>query len=65
MHLAAQRRRIPSELLQHPYQLIPMASLGHCIEGEIYPFELILKAQQLESNQTNVIDAFKTLCKDF
>jgi len=65
MHLAAQRRRIPAELLQQPYQIIPMASLGHCIEGEIYPFELILQAQQLESNPSNVIEVFKTLCQDF
>lgn len=65
MHLAAQRRRIPAELLQQPYQIIPMASLGHCIDGEIYPFELILKAQQLESNPTNVIGVFKDLCRDF
>ena len=33
-HLAAQRRHIPAELLQEPYQLIPMASLGHTIMGE-------------------------------
>ena len=65
MHMAAQRRRIPAELLQQPYQIIPMASLGHCIDGEIYPFELILKAQQLESNPANVIAVFKSLCRDF
>lgn len=65
MHLAAQRRRIPAELLQQPYQIIPMASLGHCIDGEIYPFELILKAQQLKSNPANVIAVFKSLCRDF
>ena len=33
-HLAAQRRHIPAELLQEPYQLIPMASLGHTITGQ-------------------------------
>ncbi|WP_374663489.1 IucA/IucC family siderophore biosynthesis protein [Acinetobacter sp.] len=65
MHLAAQRRRIPAELLQQPYQIMPMASLGHCIEGEIYPFELILNAQKIESNHANVINVFKALCRDF
>lgn len=65
MHLAAQRRRIPAELLQQPYQIMPMASLGHCIDGEIYPFELILKAQHLESSKENIIVTFKALCRDF
>ena len=65
MHLAAQRRRIPAELLQQPYQIIPMASLGQCIDGETYPFELILKAQNIESNRENVIGTFKALCRDF
>ncbi|MEG1708764.1 MAG: IucA/IucC family protein [Acinetobacter sp.] len=65
MHLATQRRRIPAELLQQPYQIIPMASLGHCIDGEIYPFELILKAQNIESNKENVIQIFAALCRDF
>ncbi|AMW78118.1 siderophore biosynthesis protein, IucA/IucC family [Acinetobacter sp. TGL-Y2] len=65
MHLAAQRRRIPAELLQQPYQIIPMASLGHFVDGELYPFELILKAQNIESNKENVIQIFVALCRDF
>jgi siderophore synthetase component len=65
MHLAAQRRRIPAELLQQPYQIIPMASLGHCIDGEIYPFELILKVQHLEASKENVLQIFAALCRDF
>lgn len=65
MHLTVQRRRIPAELLQQPYQIIPMASLGHSIDGEIYPFELILKAQHLKSSKENIIATFKALCRDF
>jgi siderophore synthetase component len=65
MHLAVQRRRIPDELLMQPYQIIPMASLGQCLAGEIYPFELILKAQKLPSTQENIHVAFKMLCRDF
>lgn len=65
MHLAAQRRCIPDELLQEPYQIIPMASLGHYIEGQIYPFELILKAQKIPPTKDNLIHTFAALCRDF
>jgi siderophore synthetase component len=65
MHLAVQRRRIPAELLQQPYQIIPMASLGQCLAGEIYPFEFILKAQKLQSTKENIVATFKMLCRDF
>lgn len=65
MHLAVQRRRIPAELLQQPYQIIPMASLGQCLAGEIYPFEFILKAQKLQSTKENIMATFKMLCRDF
>lgn len=65
MHLAVQRRRIPAELLQQPYQIIPMASLGHCMEGEIHPFELILKAQGIPSSIENVSRVFQEMCRDF
>lgn len=64
-HLAAQRRHIPPELLQQPYQLIPMASLGHRISGQPTVFEYVLKLQQLEHSPENILDQFTQLCSCF
>lgn len=64
-HLAAQRRHIPPELLQQPYQLIPMASLGHRISGQPTVFEYIFKLQQLEHSPENILDQFAQLCSCF
>lgn len=65
MQLAAQRRRIPLELLQSPYQIIPMASLGQLIDGQACVFDLILKWQVKDSTKNNVIEVFSELCRDF
>lgn len=64
-HLAAQRRHIPVELLQQPYQLIPMASLGHTISGQPAVFDYILQLQQLKNNAAQVLDQFAKLCACF
>ncbi|WP_336040947.1 IucA/IucC family protein [Acinetobacter dispersus] len=64
-HLAAQRRHIPFELLQDPYQLIPMASLGHIIPGQPAVFEYILQLQKRETNAENVLNQFAQLCSCF
>ncbi len=64
-HLAAQRRHIPVELLQQPYQLIPMASLGHTISGQPAVFDYILQLQQLKNDDAQVLDQFAKLCACF
>lgn len=64
-HLAAQRRHIPPELLQQPYQLIPMASLGHTISGQPAVFEYILKLQKNENSTESMLDQFAQLCSCF
>ncbi|MBJ8481897.1 IucA/IucC family protein [Acinetobacter vivianii] len=64
-HLAAQRRHIPVELLQQPYQLIPMASLGHTISGQPAVFDYILQLQQLQNDAVQVLDQFAKLCACF
>lgn len=64
-HLAAQRRHIPVELLQQPYQLIPMASLGHTISGQPTVFDYILQLQQLQNDAIQVLDQFAKLCACF
>jgi len=64
-HLAAQRRHIPVELLQQPYQLIPMASLGHTISGQPAVFDYILQLQQLKNDAAQVLDQFAKLCTCF
>ncbi|MDR2060039.1 MAG: IucA/IucC family siderophore biosynthesis protein, partial [Acinetobacter sp.] len=64
-HLAAQRRNIPAELLQQPYQLIPMASLGHIIPGQPAVFDYILQLQQLENHPEHVLEQFAQLCACF
>lgn len=64
-HLAAQRRHIPVELLQQPYQLIPMASLGHKISGQPAVFEYILQLQHQENSEENVLVQFAKLCACF
>ncbi|WP_312049765.1 IucA/IucC family protein [Acinetobacter courvalinii] len=64
-HLAAQRRHIPAELLQQPYQLIPMASLGHIIPGQPAVFDYILQLQQLENHPEHVLEQFSQLCACF
>lgn len=64
-HLAAQRRHIPVELLQQPYQLIPMASLGHKISGQPAVFDYILHLQHKENSDENVIVQFAKLCACF
>ncbi|KAF1027413.1 MAG: Aerobactin synthase [Acinetobacter bereziniae] len=65
MHLAAQRRRIPAELLQAPYQIIPMASLGQLMGGQGCVFDLILKWQNLTATPQHVCNIFAELCRDF
>ncbi|MEB6478789.1 IucA/IucC family protein [Acinetobacter vivianii] len=64
-HLAAQRRHIPVELLQQPYQLIPMASLGHTISGQPAVFDYILQLQQLQNDAAQVLEQFAKLCACF
>lgn len=64
-HLAAQRRHIPPELLQQPYQLIPMASLGHKISGQPTVFDYILQRQGLSNGTVEVLDQFAQLCACF
>ncbi|MCH7313193.1 IucA/IucC family protein [Acinetobacter sp. ANC 3882] len=64
-HLAAQRRHIPVELLQQPYQLIPMASLGHKIQGQPAVFDYILQYQQIENSPEHVLNQFARLCSCF
>ncbi|ENU91415.1 hypothetical protein F971_02507 [Acinetobacter vivianii] len=64
-HLAAQRRHIPVELLQKPYQLIPMASLGHTISGQPAVFDYILQLQQLQNDAAQVLEQFAKLCACF
>lgn len=64
-HLAAQRRHIPSELLQQPYQLIPMASLGHRISDQPAIFDYILQLQQKDNDTKQVIEQFAALCRCF
>lgn len=64
-HLAAQRRHIPVELLQQPYQLIPMASLGHTISGQPAVFDYILQLQQQQNDAAQVLDQFAKLCACF
>lgn len=65
MQLAAQRRRIPSELLNAPYQLIPMASLGQLIDGQACIFDLLLDGQNLKHTDVHVMQSFGELCSDF
>lgn len=65
MQLAAQRRRIPTELLNAPYQIIPMASLGQLINGQACIFDLILDWQKLAPTDENVMQSFGALCLDF
>lgn len=64
-HLAAQRRHIPVELLQQPYQLIPMASLGHKISGQPAVFDYILQLQHNENSTENILAQFAKLCACF
>jgi len=64
-HLAAQRRHIPVELLQQPYQLIPMASLGHTISDQPAVFDYILQLQQLQNDAAQVLNQFGKLCACF
>ena len=64
-HLAAQRRHIPVELLQQPYQLIPMASLGHRISGQPAVFDYILQRQGKEIHSSNILQTFGKLCACF
>ncbi|WP_171294385.1 IucA/IucC family protein [Acinetobacter sp. MB5] len=64
MHLAAQRRQIPAELLQEPYQLIPMASLGQSLADQNI-FDLILKWQNREPTLEQIQQVFFDLCLDF
>lgn len=64
-HLAAQRRHIPAELLQEPYQLIPMASLGHTIMGEPAIFDYILQLQHKDINSKQILIEFEKLCTCF
>ncbi|MFV5441613.1 IucA/IucC family protein [Acinetobacter oleivorans] len=65
MHLSAQRRRIPAELLQAPYQIIPMASLGQLMDGQGCVFDLILKWQNLTVTPQHICNTFAALCRDF
>lgn len=65
MQLAAQRRRIPTELINAPYQIIPMASLGQLIDGQACIFDFILEGQNLASIDENVMQSFGALCYDF
>lgn len=64
-HLAAQRRHIPAELLQEPYQLIPMASLGHTITGQPAIFDYILQLQHKDINSKQILIEFEKLCTCF
>lgn len=61
-HLAAQCRYIPYELLQEPYQLIPMASLGYVINGQPSIFDYILELQCSDKTQNSVKKQFSNLC---
>ncbi|MBO3639967.1 IucA/IucC family protein [Acinetobacter soli] len=63
MHLAAQRRIIPAELLKAPYQLIPMASLGQSGLADVSVFQSLFGAQ-LPTPEV-VKHVFYTLCHEF
>lgn len=65
MHLAAQRRQIPAELLHSPYQVIPMASLGQLNHEGISIFDLIMKWQHVDITPERIREVFFNLCHDF
>lgn len=65
MHLAAQRRQVPAELMDSPYQVIPMASLGQLTHNNLSVFDLIMKWQYADTTPERIRKVFFNLCHDF